>query len=131
MKIRHPKLKSLEEMMGLSEREQQLLDELERGLMEGDSGFAAKVERVGNPASKLIAGVLLSIIGLGVLVTGVFIQFAPIGVAGFLIMLGGLVVATSNLGLPDMPIGLSKPGSGPQGPGRNFFEDRWDKRQGG
>jgi hypothetical protein len=118
-------------MMGLSEREQQLLDELERGLMEGDSGFAAKVERVGNPASKLIAGVLLSLIGLGVLITGVFIQFAPIGVAGFLVMLGGLVVATSNLRMPDMPSGLSKPGSGPQGPGRNFFEDRWDKRQGG
>jgi hypothetical protein len=121
----------LEEMMGLSEREQKLLDELERGLMESDSGFAAKVERVGNPAGKLIAGVLLSIIGLGVLVTGVFIQFAPIGVVGFLVMLGGLVIATSNLQLPDMPSGLSNPGSGPQGPGRNFFEDRWDKRQGG
>ena len=54
--------------MGLSEHEQKLLDELERGLMESDSGFAAKVQRVGNPAGKLIGGVLLSIIGLGVLV---------------------------------------------------------------
>jgi hypothetical protein len=117
--------------MGLSEREQKLLEELERGLMEGDSAFAAKVERVGNPAGKLIAGVLLSIIGLGVLLTGVFIQFAPIGVAGFLVMLGGLVVATSNLQLPELPSGLSNTGNGPEGPGRNFFEDRWDKRQGG
>ena len=117
--------------MGLSEHEQKLLDELERGLMESDSGFAAKVQRVGNPAAKLIGGVLLAIIGLGVLVTGVFLQFAPIGVLGFLVMLGGLVVATSNLQLPDMPSGLSKPGSGHQGPGRNFFEGRWDKRQGG
>jgi hypothetical protein len=121
----------LEEIMGLSEHEQKLLDELERGLLESDSGFAAKVQRVGNPAGKLIGGVLLAIIGLGVLVTGVFLQFAPIGVLGFLVMLGGLVVATSNLQLPDMPSGLSTPGGGPQGPGRNFFEDRWDKRQGG
>ena len=117
--------------MGLSEREQKLLEELERGLIESDSGFAAKVERVGNPAGRMIAGALLAIIGLGVLVTGVFTQFAVIGVVGFLVMLGGLVIATSNLQLPEIPTGLPKPGSGPAGPGRNFFEDRWDKRQGG
>lgn len=117
--------------MGLSEREQKLLEELERGLMESDSGFAAKVERVGNPAGRMIAGILLAIVGLGVLVTGVFIQFAAVGVLGFLVMLGGLVIATSNLQLPELPEGFSKPGSGTQGPGRNFFEDRWDKRQGG
>jgi hypothetical protein len=121
----------LEEIMGLSEREQKLLEELERGLMEGDSSFAAKAQRVGNPAGRVIAGALLAIIGLGVLVTGVFIQFAAIGVVGFLVMLGGLVLATSNLQLPEMPTGLTKPGSGQSGPGRSFFEDRWDKRQGG
>ena len=117
--------------MGLSEREQKLLEELERGLMESDSGFAAKAERIGNPAGRMIAGALLAIIGLGVLVTGVFIQFAVIGVIGFLVMLGGLVLATSNIQLPDMPSGRSKPAAGQPGPGRNFFEDRWDKRQGG
>lgn len=116
--------------MGLSEREQKLLEELERGLMESDSGFAAKVGRVGNPAGRMIAGALLAIIGLGVLVTGVFIQFAAVGVVGFLVMLAGLVIATSNLQMPEIPTNLPKPGKGP-GPGRNFFEDRWDKRQGG
>jgi hypothetical protein len=94
--------------MGLSEREQKLLEELERGLMEGDSSFAAKAQRVGNPAGRMIAGALLAIIGLGVLVTGVFIQFAAIGVVGFLVMLGGLVLATSNLQLPELPTGLPK-----------------------
>jgi hypothetical protein len=73
----------------------------------------------------------LAIIGLGVLVTGVFIQFAAIGVVGFLVMLGGLVLATSNLQLPNMPTGLPKSGSGQSGPGTNFFEDRWNKRQDG
>lgn len=117
--------------MGLSEREQKLLEELERGLMDSDSSFVAKAQRVGNPAGRMIAGVLLAIIGLGVLVTGAFIQFAAIGVVGFLVMLGGLVLATSNLQLPNLPTGLPKSGSGQSGPGRNFFEDRWDKRQGG
>jgi hypothetical protein len=116
--------------MGLSEREQKLLEELERGLIEGDSSFAAKAQRVGNPAGRMIAGALLAIIGLGVLMTGVFIQFAAIGVFGFLVMLAGLVLATSNLQLPELPAGLTRPSAGPTGSGRNFFEDRWDKRQG-
>lgn len=117
--------------MGLSEREQQLLDELERGLMDGDKGIASKAERVGNPAAKLIAGALVAVIGLGVLLTGVLIQFSIIGVVGFLIMLAGLFVATSNIQLPDMSAGFgqSSPNESPK-PGRNFFEDRWDKRQG-
>jgi hypothetical protein len=46
-------------------------------------------------------------------------------------MLAGLFVATSNIQLPDMSAGLgqSSPKESPK-PGRNFFEDRWDKRQG-
>jgi predicted lipid-binding transport protein (Tim44 family) len=117
--------------MGLSEREQQLLDELERGLMDSDKGIAAKAKRVGNTGAKLIAGALVAVIGLGVLLTGVLIQFSIIGVVGFLIMLGGLVVATSNIQLPDMSAGFGQqaPTDSPK-PGRNFFEDRWDKRQG-
>jgi predicted lipid-binding transport protein (Tim44 family) len=120
----------LEEIMGLSEREQKLLEELERGLMESDSSFAAKAERVGNPAGRMIAGALIAIIGLGVLMTAVFIQFIVIGVVGFLVMLGGLVIATSNLQLPELPVSPRNPGSGPSGSGKNFFEERWDKRQG-
>ena len=116
--------------MGLSEREQQLLEELERGLLEGEKGIAAKAERVGNPAGKLIAGALVAVIGLGVLITGVLVQFSMIGVVGFLIMLAGLVVATSNIQLPDMSAGFGSSTSNSPKPGRNFFEDRWDKRQG-
>jgi hypothetical protein len=116
--------------MGLSEREQQLLEELERGLLEGEKGMAAKAERVGNPAAKLIAGALVAVIGLGVLITGVLVQFSIIGVVGFLIMLAGLVVATSNIQLPDMSAGFGPSNPSSPKPGRNFFEDRWDRRQG-
>ena len=116
--------------MGLSEREQQLLDELERGLMDSDKGIAAKAKRVGNPAAKLIGGALLAVVGLGVLLTGVLIQFSIVGVVGFLIMLAGLVVATSNIQLPDLSSGFGQSTPNSPKPGRNFFEDRWDKRQG-
>lgn len=116
--------------MALSEHEKQLLDELERGLMESDKGMASKAERVGNPATKLIGGALLAVVGLGVLLTGVLIQFAPIGVFGFLIMLAGLVVATKNIQLPDIRSGFGQSSPNSPKPGRNFFEDRWDRRQG-
>ena len=117
--------------MGLSEREQKLLEELERGLLQGDGALKAKVERVGNSAGRMIAGALLAVIGLGVLITSVLVQFAIIGVVGFLIMLAGLVMATSNLQLPDISSSLPKGGSDFPNPGRNFFQDRWDRRQGG
>lgn len=117
--------------MGLSEREQKLLEELERGLLQGDGALKSKVERVGNSAGRMIAGALLAVIGLGVLITSVLVQFAIIGVAGFLIMLAGLVMATSNLQLPDISSSLPKGGSDFPNPGRNFFQDRWDRRQGG
>lgn len=116
--------------MGLSEREQQLLDELERGLMDSDKGIAAKAKRVGNPAAKLIGGALLAVVGLGVLLTGVLIQFSLVGVVGFLITLAGLFVATSNIQLPDLSSGFGQSTPNSPKPGRNFFEDRWDKRQG-
>ena len=116
--------------MGLTEREQQLLEELERGLLEGEKGMASKAERVGNPAAKLIAGALVAVIGLGVLITGVLVQFSIIGVVGFLIMLAGLVVATANIQLPDLSAGFGPSAPNSPKPGRNSFEDRWDKRQG-
>lgn len=116
--------------MGLTEREQQLLEELERGLLEGEKGMASKAERVGNPAAKLIAGALVAVIGLGVLITGVLVQLSIIGVVGFLIMLAGLVVATANIQLPDLSAGFGPSAPNSPKPGRNFFEDRWDKRQG-
>ena len=116
--------------MALSEREQKLLEELERGLLDGDSGLDAKAKRLGNPAGRLIGGALVAVIGVVVLLTAVLAQIALIGVAGFLIMLAGLVIATSNLQLPNLKAEFTNPSPSSAEPGRNFFEDRWDKRQG-
>ncbi len=116
--------------MGLSDREQKLLDELERGLMQSDSGFASRVGKVGNPGSRLVGGALLAVVGLGVLVAAVILQFPPVGLAGFLLMLAGLVVATSNVSGSKITQGLMAKKPKTQRPGRNFFEDRWDRRQG-
>ncbi|MDA7760865.1 DUF3040 domain-containing protein [Aquiluna sp.] len=111
--------------MALSEQEQKLLEEMERNLIEQDAGFANRVREVGSAnknARKLVVGVLTMIVGLGLLVFAVALQVAFFGVAAFLVMVIGLVIATSNFQLP----GIAKSAK-PKG-GQTFFEDRWNQR---
>lgn len=110
--------------MALSEHEQRMLEEMERNLLQEDASLANKVKQVGSnnrSAGKLIAGVLTMIAGLGLLVFAVAIQVAFFGVVAFLVMVMGLVVASSNFRLPELP----KPGVNRSG---TFFEDRWNQR---
>ena len=115
--------------MGLSEREQQLLDEMERGLYASDSSLAHKLGKPGARSPKrIIAGGALAVIGLSLLVVAVILQFALFGVAGFLVMLAGLILATSanpSLSSPAAP----KPQAA-KTQRNGYFEDRWNKRQG-
>ena len=111
--------------MALSEREQKLLEEMERNLMQEDASFASKVKAVGSSnksAGKLVAGVLVTLVGLGLLIFAVALQVAFFGVVAFLVMVIGLVVASSNFQLPELPA-MPKSNRGP-----NFFEDRWNQR---
>lgn len=121
--------------MGLSEQEQKLLDELERGLYASDANLAHKLGKPGARSPKLIiAGAALAIIGISLLVVAVTIQVAIFGVGGFLAMLAGLVIATSSNPL-DKGSNNSKAAGASRSadsaaPKRSFFDDRWDKRQG-
>lgn len=118
--------------MGLSEREQQLLDELERGLYASDSSLAHKLGKPGARSPKrIIAGGALAVIGLSLLVVAVILQFALFGVAGFLVMLAGLILATSaNPGIEKPSAKKPAQQSTAKSDRKSFFEDRWDKRQG-
>ncbi len=118
--------------MALSDREQRLLDELERGLYETDANFANKL---GNPSAKtparLIAGLAIGLIGVSLIVFAVMIRVAFFGVFAFLVMLAGLIVASSNLA-PQAGSSQNQPGqrkSSGGSPRRNYFEERWEKRQ--
>lgn len=112
--------------MALSEREQRVLDELERGLYASDANLASKL---GNPGArtpaKLIAGLSIAVIGLSLIVFAVIIQVALFGVLAFLVMLTGLVVASSNLNPAPKPAGKT----GANRARRNLFEERWEKRR--
>ena len=110
--------------MALSEHEQRLLEEMERNLLKEDATLAGKASQLGsaNPsAGKLVAGVLTMLIGLGLLNFAVIIQFAHFGVVAFIVMVMGLVIASANFNLPQLP--KSKPQRS-----ASYFEDRWNQR---
>ena len=111
--------------MALSEHEQRLLEEMERNLLQEDATLDQKLKRVGatsSSAGKLVAGVLTMIAGIGLLIFAVATQVTFMGVIAIVVMVIGLVVASSNFRLPELPKTKF------QGGGSSFFEDRWNNR---
>lgn len=110
--------------MALSEHEQRLLEEMERNLRQ-DPQFASKVSSVDSAnksSGKLVLGVMLTLAGLGLLIFSVMLQVAYFGVVAFVVMVMGIVIASANFSLPQLPE------IKPNNQGGNFFEDRWNQR---
>lgn len=93
--------------MPLSEHEQRLLDQIERALYAEDPKFASTVRggRMRRPTKRRrVQGVALFAIGLVLLVVGVALpalwlgSFPVLSVVGFLVMLGGAVLAVTSVG---------------------------------
>lgn len=80
--------------MPLSEHEQRVLEQIERSLYAEDPKFRAAVKSSSKPAhaGSLRIALACGIIGLVVLVGGVWLQNVVVGVLGFLIMLAGGVI---------------------------------------
>lgn len=117
--------------MPLSEHEQRLLDEMERGLYRNDADFVATVGSEGSRPNyrMIVIGALLAVLGIAGIVAGVITHLVIIGVVGFLIMFGGVLLALRRSAAPEEPL--------EQG-GRSFakhagfmdrMNDRWDRRQ--
>jgi hypothetical protein len=129
--------------MPLSEHEQRLLEEMERNLYQNDADFVAKVGGTGSKPGyrAVVLGILLAVVGVAILITGVFIQVAIVGILGFVAMLGGVLLAIApprrfRNAPPDIADSQqAKPGPGQARPGQAGFmdklNDRWDKRQDG
>ncbi|HEX5859130.1 MAG TPA: DUF3040 domain-containing protein [Microbacterium sp.] len=124
--------------MPLSEQEQRLLDEMERHLLRND----ADVVSAPNGARSLsyrnvVYGTILVLVGLGALVVGVSTQLIWVGVVGFVLMLGGVILAVTPM-RGAAPKETPRPGgaraSAPSRSTSSFMDrmnDRWDRRQGG
>jgi hypothetical protein len=122
--------------MPLSEQEQRLLDEMERHLMRNDADVVS-APRDGRTLSyrNIVYGTVLVLLGLGGLIIGVSTDLIVIGVLGFVVMLGGVVLAvTPTRGIGKMPLdpdGPAKPGKSSTSSFMDRMNDRWDRRQEG
>jgi hypothetical protein len=124
--------------MPLSEHEQRLLEQIERALYAEDPKFASTVRggRMRKPTRRRrVQGVALFVVGLIMLVVGVVIQSVQSGgagmvalivlsVLGFVVMLGGSVLAVTSTG-------KSKTGGAPSAesePEKHGFTGRMEER---
>ena len=88
--------------MALSERERQLLEQLEQQLNVEDPTFADTMQEerprprpgAGLSGRNLVLGIVVAVLGLGLVLLGVSTQLILVGVLGFLVMAGGVYLAT-------------------------------------
>ncbi|HWL76220.1 DUF3040 domain-containing protein [Microbacterium sp.] len=121
--------------MPLSEQEQRLLDEMERHLMRNDADVVS-ARGGGRSLSyrNIVLGTVLVLIGLGGLIAGVSVPLVIVGVIGFVVMLGGVILAVT----PTRGGGATTATAGPAHERKpksssSFMDrmnDRWDRRQG-
>lgn len=124
--------------MALSDRERRLLAEMEAALASDDPRLQSTLS--GGDTATLIrkapksalAGLGLILVGIAILFTGLVAQIAPIGIAGFIVSLTGLLMLLRGLSQKGLPNVSSKVKSRGQGSNGASFQDRlqnrWDQR---
>ncbi len=127
--------------MPLSEREQRLLEEMERNLYHHDADVvsAGSASRLRPNYRAMVLGALLALLGIGALIAGVVLRQALIGALGFVLVLAGVSIAlrpskVERTGSADRgPANASSASSGSQaGQSTTFMDrinDRWNRRQ--
>jgi hypothetical protein len=117
----------------LSEQEQHLLDEMERSLYHNDGDIVTTVSnRVGKPNYRsIVVGILIGILGIATIVTGVVVHQPLVGVAGFVVLFGGVLLALSHPKHAG-PVDESRTAGARSTQKAGFMDrmnDRWEKRQ--
>lgn len=120
--------------MPLSEHEQRLLEQIEQSLYAEDPKFSATVKSTdlrAVAAKRIRIAVALVVLGLVVLVGGVWLNNVFVGVLGFLIMFGGGVIGVMAAQTPATAPGPKRSGTAadpPKSTMKDKFEERLRKR---
>ena len=138
--------------MPLSEHEQRLLDQIERALYQEDPKFASTVRQTDlrtHMRRRLRRAGLVLALGFVLLLAGVVSNAPPVSVAGFVVMVGALLLAMTSwkrlgqgptpdpglriAGTEGRPRRAGKPGKPAKGarPSGSFsqrLEERWKRR---
>jgi hypothetical protein len=135
----------------LSEHEQRLLDQIERALYQEDPKFASTVRQTDlrtHMRRRLRRAGFVLALGFVLLLAGVVSNNPPISVAGFVVMVGALLLAMTSWkrlgqgGTPDPGLRIAgsegrprrgkpgKPGKAPRSSGSlsERLEERWKRR---
>ncbi|MEJ6578002.1 MAG: DUF3040 domain-containing protein [Actinomycetota bacterium] len=116
--------------MPLSDHEKRLLAEMEAALVADDPGLVSTLNgRARTPKSgRALAGFFSILGGIAVLFIGLVSQLTPLGLAGFLISLVGLVLLISNLSFGKSEFKGEKGQRGNRGKWSDRLEERWERR---
>jgi hypothetical protein len=114
--------------MSLSDRERRLLAEMEEALATDDPRLQSRLAGSTITASRprILLGVSLSFIGIAIIFGGLISKTTPIGVAGFLVALVGVLMLIRSIG----SISTSRT-PGPKGVRKSVgdrLQERWDRR---
>jgi hypothetical protein len=113
--------------MALSDHEKRMLAEMEAALVAEDPGLVSTLnghERTPK-GSRALLGLASILVGMVVLLSGLISQIVPLGIAGFLVSLVGLVLFVSNLSFGKSSFKNPK-SARPKWSSR--LEDRWERR---
>lgn len=97
--------------MELSEEELRLLEQMERALVEEDPKLASTLRGTSFQRAarrRMILGGAILVVGIGLLVVAVLLELSAVlqtvlGVAGFVVMLGGAILALTSARHPGSP----------------------------
>lgn len=116
--------------MPLSDEEKRLLAEMEAALAVDDPKLVSTLSgKVRTPKkNRMFAGIALFFTGIATLLAGLISQTIPVGIAGFVFSLVGLVLVISNLSTKsELKVKERSPKQKPKWSAT--LEERWDRRQ--
>ena len=82
--------------MSLTDKEKQLLEELEKSLAGSKPESSARKLNAGPTARLIVAGLLVAAAGFSILISAVVTRLVFLGAIGFAVMVGGIYLATST-----------------------------------
>lgn len=122
--------------MAISDREQRLLDEMERQLYRSEADVVQTARSVDRKPDyrAIVIGVVFAVIGLALLLGGVMMNQIFVGVFGFAAMLGGVLYVVSPKKKTSRTSDGSQRTAAPSGAKRTStsfgerMESRWNQR---
>jgi hypothetical protein len=99
---------------------------MERSLYQNDADFVAKVggKRARPAYRSIVLGILLAVVGVGVLIAGVYYQQPIVGILGFVVMFAGVLVAIAPGKRVAVEPGAAEPKKAKARGGQTGFMDR-------